>query len=858
MTTDKRAEFYNMLADISPALITLMIFMGVIAVKGIFPFGSNRIDYYDMGQTNAPLYYHIWDFLHGRSALMFDWYINEGQNLSMGSAVQWNISPFNLFWLFVPRRMVFQILSIYTGLHLMAMSFNMGIFLKKVIKPNTLYRVAFSTAYGLCGYTLTHYTIPTYLDTAVFIPLLLLMLYRLLHDGKYMGYMLMLGFMTAMSYYLGFMDMIFILLISGAYIILISAPEKKGETAARLVTSTVCGTALSAFMLLPAAMQMRQSSRFNSNLSGGFFDTVKSILSSIGADMYYIKWWQLSGSICALAVIAAGVIVCRKEMRTNIFLLLFIFFPCSLIPFESINLLWHFGTYYHYPIRCGYLIPFALLTAAAYYAERLFPNPASLKKWQLLFCTAVSAGMLILFGRYYSGHSVWEIHGLFRAWIIMAAVLFILYSLIIFLKKPAMLIFPMAFELILCAYVGYGCPHFQDKFSSDPEQSGDYVITSQKLMDDLKPGESRLERIKDPDTELNANYGMVMRTATIGGWANTATRRQIDGAVGLGYTAHFMRILDSGGTAFTDAVLGVRKLVTDVPYEASAVYKKTGSADGYYLYDSKAVLPFGIAVSEDAVSTDISSMSITEIQNMLYTSMGGKGDIAETISANSFRVSGNTAVYMQGGNSDRIQVNGRNVAVPTIGDAENTEFPAWFNSNVLYLGSFRNENVSINGISGGKIMLLDLDRLEELSRELSGCDTEAAAGKSTLSLYVKGTDERRYALLPMNFDPGWHVSVNGKRVRAAEACGLFMAVPVDKGMNSIKMYFMPQGLIPGIIISLAAGMAAAFMYCRKMRFRERDEAVCKKTLYAVWWLAVLLLYIIPIACFMVHEVAKRI
>ena len=86
-----------------PGLITLMIFMGVIAVKGIFPFGTNRIDYYDMGQTNAPLYYHMWDFLHGRTALMFDWYINEGQNLAMGSAIQWNISPFNLFWLFIPR-----------------------------------------------------------------------------------------------------------------------------------------------------------------------------------------------------------------------------------------------------------------------------------------------------------------------------------------------------------------------------------------------------------------------------------------------------------------------------------------------------------------------------------------------------------------------------------------------------------------------------------------------------------------------------------------------------------------------------------------------------------------------------------
>ena len=100
--TDKRSatDIFKMLL---PSLTVLIVFSCVLLGKGIFPFGTDTIDYYDMGQINAPLYYHAWDWLHGRSALFFDWYINEGQNIAMAASNQWNLSPFILFFLLVLR-----------------------------------------------------------------------------------------------------------------------------------------------------------------------------------------------------------------------------------------------------------------------------------------------------------------------------------------------------------------------------------------------------------------------------------------------------------------------------------------------------------------------------------------------------------------------------------------------------------------------------------------------------------------------------------------------------------------------------------------------------------------------------------
>ena len=44
-----------------PGIITLLVMIFVLIVKGIWPFGSNRIDLFDNMQQVAPLYAHLWD-----------------------------------------------------------------------------------------------------------------------------------------------------------------------------------------------------------------------------------------------------------------------------------------------------------------------------------------------------------------------------------------------------------------------------------------------------------------------------------------------------------------------------------------------------------------------------------------------------------------------------------------------------------------------------------------------------------------------------------------------------------------------------------------------------------------------------
>jgi len=864
-----------------PSFLTLTVFLTVLAIKRIFPFGINTIDYYDMGQTNAPLYYHIWDTLHFRGDLFHTWYINEGQNLSMASAIQWNISVFNLFFLFIPRRLCFEMLSLFTGLRLFFMSFNMGFFLRKTIKASAIYRMTMSFCYGLCGYVLTHYTITTYLDTAALLPLYMLALYCMLKDeegGLCFGsrkityraiFALCVGYMTALSYYLGFMNLIFILLVSGTFIFLSADRERRAKKSESLVLSVIAGLCISAVILVPAASQMTGSSRFNSNLRGGFFENIKSILNSVGADMYYIKWFMLSGCLAAIVITAAGLFFLRKEKKTVLFVMLFCFYPCALIPFESINILWHLGTYYHYPIRCGYLIPFALLTSGTYFCGRIFKDQECLPSisehvFYPIVSIILAAGIVFITVTVYNGRK-WEIHELFNAWIIFACIMAVIYALCLLIKRPDYIPVFIAAELVCASYVGFGCPNFYDGFSSEPEQSGAYVRTVRTLQDQMGIDESILDRIKNPDTELNTNYGMVIRRATVGGWANTVRRDQLEAAMAFGYNAHFMRIMDSGGTYFSDVLFHVTRILTCVPklYE-NGEYEKISKKNGYTLYGLKYEMPFVMKTGSDFKGKNGSVADIPAMTNAYYKELAktagleSDGDILERYEGNEIHIKEKRALYLQGGESSKISVNGEKIPVPTMGDTENTTYPAPFNSNLLYLGIYEDEDVCVEGIKGASVMGLDMTKLENLCRawESAGAGSGDVTVHGRTLTFRTDAGERESALLPLSYTDGFEARVNGKKTKVKDIDSMFIGIDLEPGENEVELRFFAHGLKPGAILSLA-GIILTVILLLPLQNRRREQ-VCLILTGITWVLAVTLLYVVPLSAFILHQVVKRL
>ncbi|HKM20917.1 MAG TPA: YfhO family protein, partial [Lachnospiraceae bacterium] len=104
-----------------PAILTFLVVSIVLGIKQIFPFGSNTIDYYDMGQQIAAFYYHVYDALHGEKSLFFDWYSALGTNMTMNTSGCSSISLFNLLLFLFPRDMILQALSVFTMIKMACM-----------------------------------------------------------------------------------------------------------------------------------------------------------------------------------------------------------------------------------------------------------------------------------------------------------------------------------------------------------------------------------------------------------------------------------------------------------------------------------------------------------------------------------------------------------------------------------------------------------------------------------------------------------------------------------------------------------------------------------------------------------------
>ena len=198
----------------------------------------------------------------------------------------------------------------------------------------------------------------------------------------------MVAIIFIINYYLGAMSLVYIFLISGAYVLLMSKKEKIKEHAWNLGIGTVAGLGLSCFVLVPVMMQLSGSQRGGSGqgIVSQYIGWIKSAIISDGQMAAFQRWMMLYGMAFAAAVIIMGLKKFKEEKNTiryMIFLLLISLLP---IVVEGINLMWHFGSYNGYTLRNGYIVAFTLITVAAYFAQRMFEEVTADKKQLVKRC----------------------------------------------------------------------------------------------------------------------------------------------------------------------------------------------------------------------------------------------------------------------------------------------------------------------------------------------------------------------------------------------------------------------------------------------------------------------------------------
>lgn len=838
---DNKSLFQRVKLYAIPGLITCAVIVFIYVFKGIWPFGANRIDYFDNMQQVAPLYAHLWDWMHGKASLWFDWYTGFGTNVSMSISAFSMLSPFNLLLYLFPRTLILESISILTLVKMIFMAVAMYAYINK--KYNSLsynMKVVFSLMYTFCGYTVLYGSCFTpWMDIVALFPLLMLAYENMMQTGKKLFYIIMVAIIFIINYYLGAMSLVYIFLISGAYVLLMSKKEKIKEHAWNLGIGTVAGLGLSCFVLVPVMMQLSGSQRGGSGqgIVSQYIGWIKSAIISDGQMAAFQRWMMLYGMAFAAAVIIMGLKKFKEEKNTIRYMISLLLISLLPIVVEGINLMWHFGSYNGYTLRNGYIVAFTLITVAAYFAQRMFEEVTADKKQlvkQLVIFVVAAAVYAVIYNIIPSNDIILAAFILFIAIFIAA---FIFYNKK--LKKDGIgfdfntIIAIVAIEVFIGAYSLIGPPKF---YEYEPYQYGDYVQAANEVNDSLDIEESVTERIVNPDISLNANYPLILRRSAMSSFTAALQSDTQSYSKKFGYSKYFLWLLDSGGTVFTNSLFHVTQAV-NVNELDSQMYTAVRSDGDYTLYDANYKLPFAMSVNKNITRQDFSG-NWEDLHNIFYKAL--TNDTQNIVNGMSYtkkessvireynvRADGKQAVYINivdvnNRNTDanaswlissmHIYVNGEAVLVPTLGDVKNTAYFTDYNNNLVYLGTFENENFTIRveyddpwylKVSEVSFAGLDMDKMQSLVDKHADDYCETSYTSDSLTVKLNGSGVNNMALIPVVYSDNWNVKVNGKKVKAKSVCGLFTGVDIHAGENVIEMTFEPKGKKAGMLISLA-------------------------------------------------------
>ncbi|MCR5790250.1 MAG: YfhO family protein [Lachnospiraceae bacterium] len=917
---------------IIPILITMLLYCVILCVKHIFPFGSRTIDYYDMAQQIAPFYYHVYDMLHGSTSFFFNFYSALGTNMAMSTSGCSNLSLFNLFFLLIPRSGLLQSLSVFHLIKLCAMTFTMYFYLHKTYRAPFFVETVLSVDYAFCGFVLMLYITNQWMDIAVLLPVIMYYYDRMMKGGRITGYVVTLTAAVVNSYYLSLMILLFLFLYTGLRILserlYIPVQNRKRTYLLELGFASFLAVLLSSFILVPQLLQTLSSARFL-NASPAESAGMPSLLSRYTEMLrqltpaYTTRWWALLNLTFAAAVILTGLIRYRKKRRERFMTIGLILMMILELFLESINLIWHFGSYVQYPIRNGFIIAFVFLTLACHYAEKLFENKTVEKAsfLGLSVTVLVFAAFAVLYGR----HPGMQIRTVLHITAALMLTAFIGYLLLFFWKGGAhysLSLMIVCTEILCTGLLLYGKPSFITGYSEEPEQDGEYIRICEQLKENFDLSENYLYRIKNPDESLNANYGFVLERPALSNWTHMISPGLQKGAAEWGYSMQFTRILDAGGTVFTDALLGIRNVISCLPQD-EALYELTDSAEivinsetgetmPYYYYKCRYTLPFGVPVYSSAMfDSELENRNIVSLQNQMYRSLTGaetgdeqeisrfivrNGQLTDDTDTSELLVSalspsvkryflnadvkGKKALYFSSSAADSEDDNmtisiadrdgQRPVYVPTIKEPFHVSYPAHFNNNVIYLGTFENEVVSVIvdvDIEKGRdlpvhVSELDLEKLTLLCDSYRDFpDDYITAGKKSISFSVDVEESAgsTVMLLPLAYDDGWQLRINGNKTDILYAySGLFTAIPLYTDVNRYDLSYTPPGMGPGTALSLVGILVfAAIIIIRWQNIRmiedelvilSRDSQSILVPAYMVLWsCALFMIYIIPLA-----------
>ncbi|MGO3117110.1 MAG: YfhO family protein [Levilactobacillus brevis] len=820
-------------------LLAFMMMVTLFALRGITPFGNHNLLIGDLGVQYTPFFtdfvrlvrQHAWSFMNLHQALGGNW---------MPVISYYILSPFNLLLFVGQASHIPVMIAVIIMLKVATIAGTMTFYLQKHWQTTRKFVVVFGLAFAFSGFVALNFFNVMWLDALIWLPLVTWGVDQLIRTGRTVAYFGWLFVSVVTDYYLGYMTCLFIVVYFG-YLITADWPVgqslltwwhlQRGLIWRFIVTSLLSvGTTLA--ILLPTVLSMLKTPKASAGMTNFFLVPTFGLefFSQLGmGTTTYLQRLNHALAIFVSTLVALLVLVYfvlpqikrGAKVRSACFLLV-IFLSMWL---RGVNTVWHMmSAPAGYPFRNSFFFSFVLILLAADAWHAGVQQLAHRWRWGL---PLLLSGLMILGTVMIGPMTDWTQSAYYTSlqpinWGNLAL------SICALALTAGLLWYRSRWTGLLGAVVilellgNFNVALTGADFGNQRRYAAAYDRAAKRLRPQTTA--TTVYRVRNSVPTVAAGFSghynpyndsMWLGYNGTGAYSSTisATTIQMSQRLGM-FTRNVRRLSNQGFTPVTELIWGVKEKLTPTKTQRVGSYIGMGMAVSPQLMNVQ-LRPDALANQEAILQalrprTSPYFKTVTSGHDVLYTKWQINGKDTNFPYNHRWRITptdtGRLYFYDPSGTSkySTMKVNGHLVK------------PKWFADGrtlVVNLGQYhRGQQLLLTfasrqaAVSGLHVATLPASGMTAVRKQVAQHALILHQYRGHLhTSYVgdlTGTTQKRWALLSLPVEEGWHITVNGQRVTPRPALQGLMAVPIHSGDNHVVIRYHVAGGRIGVLLGL--------------------------------------------------------
>ncbi len=846
----------TLLAFFLPVFILEIAYIAV----GIFPFGNRSLLIADLYHQYAPFISELQHKFTTASSLLYSWSGGLGVNF-LPLFSYYLASPINLITLLFPADYLTEAVLVLTLIKVGLSGYCFAFYLKGVHGEKNLVTVGFSLLYALSGFVLAFSWNIMWMDSIYLLPLIMLGLVNLTRQGKGFFFCITLTLALLSNFYMGFFICFFTLLYYPVCLFKYHNLKNNSlliKRTGQFVGFSLLSAGLSAMLLIPTFFQLKSTSAaadiFPKTLTNylDLFDYIARQFTAVSPSIRE----GAPNMYCGIVVLVLLPIyfLCKniplKEKLWNVSLLLILILSFNI---NILNFIWH-G--FHYPNQLPYRFSFVYIFLVLSMSYEAFKNLHEFSGKQIgNICLSILG--IILISQKFDDLSI-GFHTIY-----ISAAFIILYALALTIerscairpsRKTLIIFLILTAEIITNTIITVVKIDATEGYSSRKGyESGSEVSQIRNEISSISHSDKGFYRLEIlPSKTVNDPALYNYRGLSI--FSSTISAGPVKMLENLGYASNGINSYSyEGSTAILDSLLGIKYLIyRDDIATVEKLYNQTTTTENIKVFTNPYVLPLGFQSTSQMKNFDSGAGDNPFVnQNHLIEAICGTPDVLipieqklatqsnidlsestyhysfnrvnkdnDSIARINFEIDSAEQVYlyynapynMKGSgvvtvNGKKVEFNPKHSTIINLGFCKagsSAEMKINFDKSVAESGSFKVYAYSLN-IPAFKEAMSLIHKKSMIVEKFTDTSIQGRVKAASDGVMV----------MSIPFDKGWHVKVDNQEVKPQAVDKCLLSFDLLKGTHKIEMWFFPEKLFMGLMISLVSALILILLFLKK-------------------------------------------